>query len=98
MNQYLQQIMSVLNHLIENTEAGTAWPICLKIRLTWSHVLLTKYLEKLPVAAKTNYFSRHWATHGFVKKDSKWESGVDSDRFTQSHWSTMQDRSEAQGF
>ena len=87
--------MSVMNHL--NTEAGTAWPICLKIRLTWSHVPRTNYLEKLPVAAKTNYFLRHWETHGFIKKDSKWESGVDSDRSTQSNWITMQARSEFQG-
>ena len=68
MNQYLRQIMSVLNHLIENTEAGTAWPICLKIRLTWSHVPRKNYMEKLPVAAKTNYFLRHWETHGFIKE------------------------------
>ena len=98
MNQYLQQIMSVLSHLIEKTEAGTAWLICLKIRLTRSHVPRTNYLEKLPVAAKTNYFLRHWETHGFVKKDSKMESGVDSDHFKQPNWSTMQDRSDVQGF
>ena len=98
MNQYLQQIMSVLSHLLEKTGAGTAWLICLKIRLTRSHVTRTNYLKKLPVAAKTNCFLRHWETHGFVKKGSKRESGVDSDRINQPNWSTMQDRSDVQEF
>ena len=98
MNQCLLQIMSVLSHLIEKTEAGTAWLIGLKIRLNRSHVPQTNYLEKLPFAAKTNFCLRHWETHGFEKKDSKRESGVDSDRFNQPNWSTMQDHSDVQGF
>ena len=42
----------------------------------------------------SNHFSPQWETHGFIKKDLKWEFGVESDRVAQSNWNTTQDRSE----